>query len=118
MSEQTDQTGDKPSNDRPDEVLAGVAADAWQAFNAMETTKRRHFEQLEVLENRKKNYNIEPSEKDRALLAGLLRDHDEQVARFSEASLSLKQRDASAHLALFGYIALISSEAEKRRTTH
>lgn len=118
MSEQTEKQGGTPSQVRPDELLAGIAADAWQAFNAMETTKRRHFEQLEVLENRKKNYNIDPSEADRQLLAGLLRDHDEQVVRFSEASLSLKQRDAAAHLALFSYIALVNQAAEKRRTTH
>lgn len=103
---------------RPDEVLAGVAAEAWQAFNAMETTKRRHFEQLEVLENRKKNYNIEPNARDRQLLAGLLRDHDEQVSRFSTASQSLRERDAAAHLALFNYIGVINRASDKLRTTH
>lgn len=110
--------GDERPEERPDEALAGVAADAWQAFNAMETTKRRHYEQLEVLENRKKNYNIDPNERDRQLLAGLLRDHDEQVSRFSAASQSLKQRDAAAHLALFSYIGVINQASDKLRTTH
>lgn len=119
MSEQADNPEDDSSPAaRPDELLAGIAADAWQAYNAMETTKRRHFEQLELLENRKKNYNIDPNERDRALLAGLLRDHDEQVVRFSEASVSLKQLDSAAHLALFGYIGVINKAAENRRTTH
>ncbi len=118
MSERMIEAEDSAEPMRPDELLAGAAADAWQAYNAMETTKRRHFEQLEVLDNRKKNYNIDASERDRELLAALLRDHDEQVRRFTDASQSLKQTDAAAHLALFAYIGVINKVAEMRRTTH
>ncbi len=118
MSEHEENAEDMADQVRPDELLMGVAAEAWQAYNAMETTKRRHFEQLELLENRKKNYNIDPSPRDRALLSGLLQDHDEQVGRFTRASQSLKQADAAAHQALFGYIGLITRAADARRTTH
>jgi hypothetical protein len=94
--------------ERPDALLSGVAADAWQAYNAMETTKRRHYELLEVLDNKKKNYNLDPNNREKTLLAGLLTDHDEQVKRFTAASAQLKQNDQAAHMALFVYIGAIS----------
>ena len=103
---------------RPDELLSKVAALAWQAFNAMETTKRRHFDLLEVLDNKKKNYNIDPTKRDKALIDCLLRDHDEQVKRFTHASAELKEADAVAHAALFAYIALVNSVADERQMTH
>lgn len=93
---------------RPDSILAGVAGDTWQAYNAMETTKRRHYELLEILDNKKKNYNLDPSARDQALLASLLKDHDEQVKRFTAASSALKSCDAEAHMAVFVYIGALS----------
>ncbi|MFK8081447.1 MAG: hypothetical protein AB8B97_14260 [Granulosicoccus sp.] len=93
---------------RPDTILDGVAIDTWQAYNAMETTKRRHYELLEILDNKKKNYNLDPSQKESSLLACLLRDHDEQVKRFTVASSALKKVDAVAHRALFTYIGELS----------
>ena len=103
---------------RPDEVLGDVAGMAWQAYNAMETTKRRHFELLEVLDNKKKNYNIDPTEHDKKLIACLLRDHDEQVKRFTQASIELKGTDASAHSALFAYIGLINNVSDENQLAH
>lgn len=103
---------------RPDEFLGDVAAMAWQGYNAMETTKRRHFELLEVLDNKKKNYNIDPTERDRKLIACLLRDHDEQVKRFTQASIELKAADGSAHEALFTYIGMINRASDERQVTH
>ncbi|MFK7994986.1 MAG: hypothetical protein AB8B87_12660 [Granulosicoccus sp.] len=97
--------------ERPDSILDGVASDAWQAYNAMETTKRRHYELLEILDNKKKNYNLDPNPRDKALLANLLKDHDGQVKRFTAASSALKAADAEAHMALFVYIGVLS-EAE------
>lgn len=104
--------------DRPDTVLNGVGADAWQAYNAMETTKRRHFDLLEILDNKKKNYNIDPTALDQQLIANLLKDHDEQVKRFTNASIALKQNDADAHAALFEYIGGINKGADDTPTTH
>ena len=94
--------------ERPDVALNGIASDTWQAFNAMETTKRRHYSLLEILDNKKKNYNLEPSVREQQLLAALLKDHDEQVKRFTLASKTLKQLDAAAHLQLFRYISGVS----------
>lgn len=104
--------------DRPDDLLAGVGSLAWQAYNAMETTKRRHFDFLEVLDNKKKNYNIDPTRNDELLLECLLRDHDEQVKRFTKESLALKDVDSNAHTALFEYIGGVNHASEEHRVTH
>jgi hypothetical protein len=109
---------DRPLLNRPDETLNGVAAQAWQAYNAMETTKRRHFDLLEIIDNKKKNYNIDATVTDKHLLSCLLQDHDEQVKRFTSASMALKETDAAAHTALFVYIGAINSAAEDSPTTH
>ena len=103
---------------RPDDILQGIAAESWQAYNAMETTKRRHFELLEIIDNKKKNYNIEPTAADQHLLHCLLCDHDEQVKRFTTASKALKEVDALAHTALFVYIGGINSATEVPPTAH
>lgn len=118
MSETDGSTLSQMLPERPDDLLSGIAAAAWQAFNAMETTKRRHFSLLEVMDNRKKNYNIDPGEREKALLACLLRDHDEQVKRFTESSMALKAENPEAHKVLFGYIGEINQSAEQHRVTH
>jgi len=110
-------TADLSSKDlaRPASILEGVAADTWQAYNAMQTTKQRHYELLQILENKKKKFNIDPTEKDTTLLRHLLSDHDAQVKRFTAASQELKSADSAAHQALFVYIgqvAALSSEGE------
>jgi len=100
---------------RPASILDGVAADTWQAYNAMQTTKQRHYELLQILENKKKKFNIDPTETDKTLLSHLLSDHDAQVKRFTAASQQLKLADATAHQVLFVYIgqvAALSSEGE------
>lgn len=91
-------------------ALDGVAADAWQAYNAMETTKRRHYALLETLDLKRRNYNIEPSAEETRRLEWLLADHDAQVRRFTAASLALKTADAAAHAALFEYVGLVAGE--------
>ena len=112
-------TQDKPSLiERPTDVLEGDAADAWQAYNAMETTKQRHFELLELLDNKKKNYNIDPTDADQRLLECLLADHDQQVKRFTAASRLLKEQSLNAHGALFEYIGAINKADSERRVTH
>ncbi len=81
-----------------------LAGNAWQAYNAMQTTKQRHFDYLTILEDKKRNFNIDPTDDDQVFLKQLLRDHDEQVAAFTEASAKLKASDPATHLALFKYI--------------
>ena len=76
----------------------------WQAYNALETTKRRHFGYLQALESRRNKFNIEPSEADNQLLARLLHDHDEQVTLFKLASDALRNSNPEAFDALWAYI--------------
>lgn len=106
------------NTERPDLVLNGIGSDAWQAFNAMETTKRRHYELLEILDNKKKNYNLDPSDKQKLQLANLLQDHDEQVQRFTMASNELKQANAEAHLSLFQYIGAVNQLSSTPEQQH
>ena len=94
---------------RPSNLLGNEAADTWQAYNAMETTKARHYTLLEIIDNKKKNYNIDPSDTDKQMLQFLLDDHSAQVTRFTEASKLLKVANEAGHKQLFDYIGLISS---------
>ena len=113
-------SGDAADAGRP-LALDGVAAEAWQAYNAMETTKRRHYALLEKLDLQRRNYNIEPSADEARRLEWLLADHDAQVKRFTAASLALKGADAAAHAALFAYVGLVvdaGGDADEGRKTH
>jgi len=94
---------------RPSSILDGVAADSWQAYNAMQTTKQRHYDLLQIFENKKKKFNLDPTEKDQVLLQNLLSDHDAQVKRFTQASNRLKEADAAAHRMLFVYIGQVAA---------
>ena len=81
---------------------------AFQAYNAMETTKRRHFDYLNLLEAKRKKFNLQPGSEETALLASMLEDHDHAVKNFKLRSEDLKRIDESAHQALFRYIALLN----------
>ena len=81
-----------------------ATAATWQAYNALETTKRRHFGYLEALESRRNKFNMEPSEAENQMLARLLRDHDEQVTEFKLASETLRNSNREAFDALWVYI--------------
>ena len=81
---------------------------AFQAYNAMETTKRRHFDYLAKLEAARKLKGTEPDASERELLAQLLSDHDAQVQEFSSASAELKAADAEAFAALWRYIGMVN----------
>lgn len=96
------------SMQRPDAIIDGAAASTWQAYNAMETTKRRHFALLEMIDLRRRNEGVEPGDDETRQLGWLLADHDAQVHRFTAASGALKADDAAAHQALFEYIGLLS----------
>ena len=94
---------------RPGDILDGDAAELWQAYNAMETTKARHYTLLEIIDNKKKNYNIDPTDVDKQMLQFLLDDHSAQVKRFTVASKALKVTAPTAHTQVFDYIGLITT---------
>lgn len=97
-----------------------VAQQAFRCYNAMETTKRRHLDLLTQLDNKKKNFNLDPTTDESALLASLLSDHDNEVSAFGLASKQLKNQHPEAHAALFAYIGRLNSvfEHQANRTEH
>lgn len=95
--------------------LAESAAAAWQAYNAMETTKQRHLTLLSGLENR--YGSLERAQAHETLLLDrLLHDHDLQVKRFTREMSALRDADAPAHAALLAYMREIN-EALARYTS-
>jgi truncated hemoglobin YjbI len=88
--------------------LPESAAPAWQAYNAMEATKQRHFAYLSALDARYSKYGA-PDEAERAMLARLLKEHDAQVSAFKAAIGDLRVLDAAAHAELLDYIGQINA---------
>ena len=80
-----------------------------RCYNSMETTKRRHFELLTLLEERKKKFNLSPKPQETELLSCLLDDHNTEVKAFQRASQELKTQNPQAHAALFEYIGRINA---------
>ena len=103
--------GEGAGSERPGALLDGAGADAFEAFNAMQTTKRRHFEMLERLDAKRERYGLDPTASEAARLADLLADHDAQVRRFARAGAELKAVDPDGHRRLFGYIGAVTVEA-------
>ena len=91
-----------------------AAFPAWQAYNAVATTKKRHFTYLQAMETRRNKFNIKPSENENQILAQLLRDHDEQVSAFKAASNTLRNANPKAFDALWIYISEINSTLDPR----
>ncbi len=99
-------------------VLDDASSDAWQAYNAMFDSKQQHYEFLEILENKKKKFNISPSENDKQKLAALLAEHDSCVKRFTQLSQELKTANPQSHLNLFKFIAQLGDGEPKQKTPH
>ncbi|OED37045.1 hypothetical protein AB833_25015 [Chromatiales bacterium (ex Bugula neritina AB1)] len=87
-----------------DDYSAEFAA-ALGCYNAMATTKKRHFDYLQRLESRKKKFNVDPTESENHKLTVLLTNHSEEVQAFKKACEQLKHQNEFAHTALFEYIA-------------
>ena len=81
---------------------------AMRSYNAMETTKRRHFDYMTMLESKKKKFNLEITEQESAMLASLLSDHNDEVMEFKNRSDALKSASPDAHKALFEYLGKIN----------
>lgn len=80
-------------------------ASAMRSYNAMETTKRRHFDFLTLLDAKKKKFNIQATSQEVTRLEQLLQDHHEEVQAFKSRCDALKQAHPDAHRAMFDYIA-------------
>ena len=77
---------------------------AFQAYNAMETTKQRHLDLMLGIEKRGKKFNLKATEAEVEMLNRLLEDHDGQVEQFKLESDTLKSVNPEAHLAMFKYV--------------
>ncbi len=77
---------------------------AFQAYNAMETTKQRHLDLMLAIDKRAKKFNMTASEAEVDMLNRLLKDHDDQVEQFKLESDTLKSVSPEAHLAMFKYV--------------
>ena len=80
------------------------AASAFQAYNAMETTKKRHLDLMLAIDKRAKKFNLTATDAEVDMLNRLLQDHDEQVEQFKLESDTLKSTHPEAHLAMFQYV--------------
>lgn len=83
--------------------ISAVAARAWQAYNAIEATKQRHFTYMSGLKTRYKKYGA-PSEAEKQMLDRLLKEHNAMVNAFKAQIQALRAVDAKAHDGLLDYI--------------
>ncbi len=81
--------------------------DALRCYNAMETTKRRHFGYMSMLDAKQKKFNLAATEAESDALELLLRDHHEEVLAFKRQCELLKKSSESAHKALFEHISYL-----------
>ena len=87
---------------------------AMRSYNAMETTKRRHFDFLTLLDAKKKKFNLQATPQEASKLEQLLKDHHEEVQAFKLRCESLKLEDPQAHRAMFEYIAELNGATLSR----
>jgi len=106
------------SDENQPPVLDDASSEAWLAYNAMFDTKQQHYQFLETLENKKKKFNISPSENDKQKLAEYLSEHDRQVKRFTQLAQELKTAHPESHLNLFKFIAQLGDGKPNQKTPH
>lgn len=75
--------------------LPPAAQPTWQAYCAMQDSKRRHFEYLQYLEDKYTRYG-QPDEAEEQHRRALLAEHDARVGEFRTALAALKQADPDA----------------------
>ena len=78
-----------------DNELPAPARPAWQAYRAMQDSKRRHFEYLQYLEDKYSRYG-RPDEAEEQRRHALLAEHDARVGEFRTVLAELKQGDPDA----------------------
>jgi len=91
-----------------------VVSDSLIAYNSMETTKRRHFDYLSLLETKKKRFNLETTEAESELLQSLLSDHDQAVQNFKLQTQALLVESPEAHSSLMNYISVLNEVLDQQ----
>ncbi len=89
-------------------VLSESAQAVWQAYNAMEMTKQRHFDYMSYLERKHKQYNLVATEKETNFLARLLSDHNNQVNSFKNLNAALREQDEEAFNVYIQYLTIVN----------
>ena len=77
---------------------------AMSAYNAMETTKKRHMTLLQAITTREKKFGLQASALETDLLDTLLADHNDEVKSFQTAMQNLKQQYPDAMQAMLAHI--------------
>lgn len=81
---------------------------AMRSYNAMETTKRRHFDYMTLLDAKMKKFNLQATPAEVERLALFLRDHNDEVHTFKARCDALKIANSSAHRAMFEHIGVLN----------
>ncbi len=92
--------------------------ECWQAYNAMFESKQRHYEFLDILENKKKKFNLSPTDADKQKLAEYLSQHDVQVKRFIELSQQLKSSAPESHALFIQFITQLGDGEPSKKVQH
>jgi len=110
----------KPENTDGQSVVAldDASMESWQAYNAMFESKQRHYEFLELLENKKKKFNLSPTDADKQKLAEYLEQHDAQVKRFITLSQQLKASKPESHELFIKFIAQLGDGEPNKKVKH
>lgn len=99
-------------------ALDDACMDSWRAYTAMYESKQRHYEHLQILEDKKKNFNLSPSEADKQKQAELLEQHDVQVKQFIALSSKLKLEHPDSHSVLFKFIGQLGDGEPTKKVQH
>ena len=99
-------------------ALDDACMDSWQAYSAMYESKQQHYEFLQLLEDKKKKFNLSPSESDQQKLAQMLEQHDIRVKQFIAISAQLKTEHPDSHSLLFKFIGQLGDGEPTKKVQH
>ena len=91
-----------------DTTLPAAAVPAWDAYLAMDVSKQRHYQFLQVLEKKVDEGGYRTTG-ETTQLASLLNTHDVNVRDFKRRVQDLARQDLAAHQALLEHITLLNT---------
>jgi hypothetical protein len=100
-----------------DPPLPPKAKPAVAAYEAMESSKKAHFDYLDELDARVQRGG-QRTLADEARLRTLLSEHDRAVADFRAENLALQQVDRAAHAAFLRYLTTRNADLGGSTETH
>jgi hypothetical protein len=91
-----------------DTTLPAAAVPAWDAYLAMDVSKQRHYQFLQVLEKKVDEGGYRTAG-EATQLASLLNTHDVNVRDFKRQIQDLARQDLAAHQSLLEHITLLNT---------